>query len=79
MLSDAARQGKEIQRLLARDAIEAPDGKTRAFIARSWCDVTEERRKLAMRPLPKPIDVTKTGRRHRSAPVQEPTEPSAVA
>jgi len=74
-------QGVEIQKLLHKDAVEAPDGKTRAFIARSWCDVNEEVRKLAMRALPRPIDTTKhspNGRRSRSnqaAPV-EPVEPA---
>ena len=60
----------------------------RAFIARSWCDVNEERRKLAMKPLPRPIDTIKypAGRAPRqrgsrasqAAPV-EPTEPETGA
>src|SRR5574340_462105 len=29
------------------------------FAMRSWCMLQEERRKLEMRPLPKPVDVTK--------------------
>lgn len=29
------------------------------FAMRSWCALQEERRKLEMRPLPKPVDVSK--------------------
>lgn len=31
----------------------------RCFAMRSFCQLQEERRKLEMRPLPKPVDVTK--------------------
>lgn len=83
MTSTAHAQAVEIQRLLAVDALDAKDGKTRAFIARAWCDVNEERRKLAMRPVPRPVDVTKLQRRGRgpgsrsSAAPAEPVEPGA--
>jgi hypothetical protein len=80
MTSTAHAQGVEIRRLLAKDVMEAPDGKTRAFIARSWCDVNEEVRKLAMRPVPRPIDTTKLpkrGARRAAAGSSEPVEPKA--
>lgn len=72
----ARMQGVEILRLLARDAIQAEDGKTRAFIARSWCDVNEELRKLAMRPVPRPIDTTKLRKRGSAGLGPRPSEPA---
>lgn len=45
-------------------------------LARAWCDLQEERRKLAMRPVPRPIDTTKLQpRRRRGAQSVEPIEP----
>jgi len=77
--SKASAQAVEIQRLLAEDAVNAKDGKERAFIARAWCDVNEERRKLAMRPLPKPVDVSKLPKRgRRSQSSNEPIEPDML-
>ena len=35
------------------------------FAMRSWCSLQEERRKLSMKPLPKPIDVTQVMRKAR--------------
>lgn len=51
-----------------------------AGLARAWCDLNEERRKLAMRPLPRPVDTTKLPRRGSRSKAaqfapQEPAEP----
>jgi hypothetical protein len=51
-----------------------------AGLARAWCDVNEERRKLSMTPLPKSVDPTKLPKRRRgssqaTAAPQEPSEP----
>ena len=55
----AMTQILELQERLQKDALD-PDTtpSVRAQIARAWCDLQEERRKLQMRPLPKPIDVS---------------------
>lgn len=53
-------------------------------LARAWCDVNEERRKLRMQPLPRSVDVSKLpGRRGsrgpRAAAPTGPVEPVAPA
>jgi len=75
--SSARRQAIELQRLLSEDARTCVKPLERAAVARAWCDVNEEVRKLAMRPLPKPVDTTKLqtrGSRRAAAPA-EPVEP----
>lgn len=80
MYSSAKRQAIEIQRLLHKDAKALTDPVKRAVVARAWCDLNEEVRKLAMRPLPRPVDTTKLprrGSRSKAAQIapQEPAEP----
>lgn len=80
--SNAATQGVQIQRILWQ-SLKGADHKPAelAALARAWCDVNEERRKLAMRALPKSVDVSKVARRGkgRSAPAPaEPVEPGPV-
>ena len=52
-------------------------------VARAWCDVNEERRKLKMQPLPRSVDVSKLpvrGRGRRASAVPSgPVEPGAPA
>ena len=84
----ARQQAVEMQRLLSADAKKLKDPVKRAVVARAWCDLNEEVRKLAMKPLPRPIDTIKypAGRAPRqrgssasqAAPV-EPTEPETGA
>lgn len=45
-------------------------------LVRAWCDVNEERRKLAMRPLPRSIDVSKLAKRGRRQAPPAPAEPA---
>jgi len=76
----ARQQAVAMQKLLAQDAHELKDPVKRAVVARAWCDLNEEVRKLAMRPLPRPVDTTKLprrGSRSKAAQIapQEPTEP----
>jgi hypothetical protein len=55
----AMTQILELQERLQKDALsDETTPAVRAQIARAWCDLQEERRKLQMRPLPKPIDVS---------------------
>ena len=70
-----------MQRLLFLDAQKDVKPGERAAIARAWCDLNEERRKLTMRPLPRSIDTTKLVRRGRGASQRpaEPVEPPAPA
>ena len=79
--SSARLQAIAMQRVLLKDALESPNAKDRATAARVWCDLNEEVRKLAMRPVPRPIDTTKMPKRgHRSASVApEPVEPGPTA
>jgi hypothetical protein len=56
----------DLQAQLKNDALDAETTPAvRAQIARAWCDLQEERRKLQMRPLPKPIDVSDK-RKHKN-------------
>jgi hypothetical protein len=82
--SQASIQAKYLQDLI----VETTQGELKpaelSGLARAWCDLQEERRKLAMRPLPRPIDTTKIPKRgsrsRAAAPVAiEPTEPSKAA
>jgi hypothetical protein len=63
-ISRAFSQAKRLQELLMADA-ETPDLKPliRAGIARAFCELEETKRKLQMRPLPKPIDTEALKRR----------------
>lgn len=44
-----------------------------ASLARAWCDLNEERRKLKMKPLPKSVDASTFGKRKK-----KPVEPVVV-
>jgi hypothetical protein len=60
----AMTQILELQSQLQKDALDpGTSPAVRAQIARAWCDLQEERRKLQMRPLPKPIDTEALKRR----------------
>ena len=52
----------------------------RCFAMRSFCSLQEERRKLSMQPLPKPVDVTPKAKRSRAkdASFEEPAGPVPV-
>lgn len=56
----------KLQQLIMRDA-EIADLKPiiRAGIARAFCELEETKRKLKMKPLPKPIDVSPHAKRRR--------------
>lgn len=56
--STAYLQAKQLQQLIFKDA-QAVDLKPliRAGIARAFCELEECKRKLRMKPLPKPVDV----------------------
>lgn len=76
--SNSIQQGVVIQRILFAK-IQEPNVKDTLLsaLARAWCDVQEERRKLAMRPLPRSVDVSKLAKRGRGkAQASEPAEPS---
>lgn len=47
-----------------------------AGLARAWCDVNEERRKLSMKPLPKSVDTSKLTKGRRSGLASTPSEPT---
>ena len=69
--STAKAQAQELQALLMKDArMEDVKGAVRAQIARAWVDLQEMRLRLAMKPAPKPIDVSDraNGKRKRQAP-----------
>ena len=67
-----------MQKLLYQSACETMKAGERAAVTRAWCDLNEELRKLAMRPLPKSVDTSKLQRKSRSATVSpEPVEPGA--
>ena len=59
MTSIPFRQAVELQHLILNDA-RKEDLKpvARATIARAFCELEETKRKLKMRPLPKPVDAT---------------------
>ena len=71
---------KQIIDLQERAYATAMDPETKPALAaglmRSWCLLQEERRKLAMKPLPKPIDVTLKKHRIRESP--QFTEPKVA-
>ena len=76
MQSTRYRDALAMQRILSADCLDPSTPKReRAGIARAWCDLNEELRKLAMKPLPKSIDVTKLQKRRRQPAAEvEPTE-----
>lgn len=58
----------DLQHRLAQDALNPETSPSvRAQIARAWCDLQEERRKLQMRPLPKAIDVQTLKRKTKNS------------
>ncbi len=79
--SEPYRNAVALQRLLI-DTANAVDSKPleRASCARAFVELEEMKRKIAMRPLPKPVDVSKLGkgkRKAQSGPAyQEPIESS---
>ncbi len=77
--STAYANALQLQRLLVEDA-QDPELKPliRAGIARAFCELEECKRKLKMRPLPKPVDVSKLGkgkRKAQSGPAYQEPEP----
>ena len=60
-------QARQSQRLIHADLVAATDPKLRAILARAWCDLNEEIRKLRMKPLPKPVDVVPKRRKASDA------------
>lgn len=66
-MSTARQQAVELQELLMADARTETKGVVRAQIARAWVDLQEMRLRLAMKPAPKPIDVS-TLKRKRQKP-----------
>jgi hypothetical protein len=71
--TQAAHLQQLIMELVSTDKLKPAE---LAGLARAWCDVQEERRKLAMRPLPRSVDVSKFQKRRRqvSAGPMEPGE-----
>lgn len=58
--STAYAQALELQRKLYLEAMRSKlKPIERSSLARVWCELEETKRKLKMRPLPKPVDVTK--------------------
>lgn len=57
--SEPYRSAVKIQRLVTAQALEA-ETKARelCLLARAFCELEETKRKLRMKPLPKPVDVT---------------------
>ncbi len=77
--STAYANALQLQRLLVNDAND-PELRPnfRAQIARAFCELEECKRKLKMRPLPKPVDVSKLGkgkRKAQSGPAYQEPEP----
>ena len=71
------RGAVKLQRLMLADA-DDPELKpiTRAALARAYAELEEMKRKIAMRPLPKAVDVSKERARRRVKPGQKSfTEP----
>jgi hypothetical protein len=79
----------ELQRLLMSDARNPETvASVRSQIARAWVDLQEMRLRLAMKPAPKPIDVTLVGKGRspafarakvsRSDPTQAPIVPNVA-
>lgn len=71
----------ELQRLMMDDARkETVAPAVRAQIARAWVDLQEMRLRLAMKPAPKPIDVTdrqaKRKPRSHAIPIEPPSTPA---
>ncbi len=57
--STAKAQAQELQALLMKDArLDKHAGAIRSQLARAWVDLQEMRLRLAMKPAPKPIDVS---------------------
>ncbi len=77
--SRAAVQALYLQNLIIETTGEELKPAELSGLARAWCDLQEERRKLAMRPLPRPVDVSKLPRRgSRSRSAAAPAEPGPV-
>src|SRR5258708_36288120 len=81
--SKASAQVIQLQRMIMEmtQTAKLKPGKL-SGLARARCDVQEERRKLALRPLPKPVDVEKMkGRRarRRSCEPIGPSEPTQAS
>lgn len=77
--SEPYKGAVKLQRLMLRDA-ENPELKPliRAGLARAYCELEEMKRKIAMKPLPKSIDVTKLHQHRRKpddASFSEPAPP----
>lgn len=71
-----ARQAIELQELLMRDANnDQTSAAVRAQIARAWGDLQKLRLQMAMKPAPKPIDVStlKRGKAKASLAPEAPT------
>ena len=79
--STACAQVLELQELLMGDArCGDVKGVARAQIARAWVDLQEMRLRLAMKPAPKPVDVSdrQPAARRRRAKAAEPITPEPV-
>jgi hypothetical protein len=74
--STAKQQAIELQQLLMDDARTEEKGAVRAQIARAWVDLQEMQLRLAMKPAPKPIDVSTLRKAKRKAPDAPFSDPS---
>jgi hypothetical protein len=80
--SRAAVQAVYLQNLIIKTTEDKLKPGELSGLARAWCDLQEERRKLAMRPLPRPVDTTKLpkrGSRRNAQVMSEPVEPTKAA
>jgi hypothetical protein len=74
------KQARRLQQIAMRDC-EDPKVKPhiRAALMRAWCDLEERVRVLKMKPLPKPVDVTKLAEQRRAArAARAPHEPAMI-
>jgi hypothetical protein len=70
-------QVKQLQAIVFKQGLEEGlNPRDRAGLARAWCDLNEEARKLSMKPLPRSIDVSKLAKRGRRQAPQAPAEPA---
>jgi hypothetical protein len=83
--SRAAQDAIELQAIAMRDCLkdETPVH-VRAALMRAWVDLQEMRLRLAMKPAPKPIDVSDRAKRGRKqsapvAPLPSPLPPAGAA
>jgi hypothetical protein len=77
--SNSLQQAVVVQRIVF-NSLNEPNLKPAEVsgLARAWCDVNEERRKLRMQPLPRSIDVSKLPKRRgggRASAAPGPVEP----